>query len=95
MVYLIYFWLNTPKLAIDRFKERVLKGGHNIPLETIHRRYIKGISNLFKLFMNEVDIWMVYDNSNYKGERIAFGGKHLEKHINNEEKFNKIKKYVE
>jgi predicted ABC-type ATPase len=32
-VTLIYFWLNSPELAIERVKERVQNGGHNIPEE--------------------------------------------------------------
>ena len=28
---LLYFWLNSPDLAIERIKIRVSRGGHNIP----------------------------------------------------------------
>lgn len=94
MVHLVYFWLETPELAVDRVAERVSKGGHNIPHDVILRRYSKGISNLFNLFMNEVDIWIIYDNSEYKRERVAFGGRDTHTRINNIEKFNKIKDYV-
>ena len=30
-VTLLYFWLNTPDLAVERVKMRVAAGGHNIP----------------------------------------------------------------
>jgi predicted ABC-type ATPase len=93
LVHLIYFWLESPKLAVDRVAERVSKGGHNIPHDVILRRYSKGIANLFKLFMNEVDIWIIYDNSDCQRERIAFGGKKIRTRINNVDKFNKIKDY--
>lgn len=94
IVHLIYFWLNSPQLAVDRVAERVSKGGHNIPYDVILRRYAKGIDNLFKLFMNEVDVWAIYDNSEYKRERIAFGGKKLSLKINDSNKFEIIKGYV-
>lgn len=94
IVHLIYFWLNSPQLAVDRVAERVSKGGHNIPYDVILRRYAKGIDNLFKLFMNEVDVWIIYDNSEYDKERIAFGGKLTHTRVNNIEKFDKIKSYV-
>jgi predicted ABC-type ATPase len=29
---LLYFWLNSPELAINRVTNRVSQGGHNIPL---------------------------------------------------------------
>ncbi len=94
IVHLIYFWLNSPQLAVDRVAERVSKGGHNIPCDVILRRYAKGIDNLFKLFMNEVDVWIIYDNSEYDKERIAFGGKLTHTRVNNIAKFDKIKSYV-
>ena len=52
-----FFWLNSPELALQRVSERVSKGGHNIPEPIVRRRYVAGISNLFRLFMNEVDLW--------------------------------------
>ena len=33
-VTLLYFWLNTPELAIERVRARVEAGGHDIPEET-------------------------------------------------------------
>ena len=41
-VALLYFWLNGVNLAIERVKTRVSEGGHNIPEETIKRRYFGG-----------------------------------------------------
>ena len=94
IVNIIYFWLESPELAINRVAERVSKGGHNIPTDIILRRYSKGINNLFNLFMDEVDVWTIYDNSLSKRERIAFGGKDIKTIVNNNNKFSKIKNYV-
>ncbi len=35
---LIYFWLQSPDLAVARVSQRVASGGHNIPEATIIRR---------------------------------------------------------
>lgn len=94
MVHLVYFWLNSPQLAVERVAERVSEGGHNIPYDVILRRYAKGVDNLFKLFMDEVDIWVIYDNSQYQRERIAFGGKSMETKVSDNDKFKIIKGYV-
>ena len=94
MVHLIYFWLNSPQLAVERVAERVSEGGHNIPYDVILRRYAKGVDNLFKLFMDEVDIWVIYDNSQYQRERIAFGGKSMVTKVSDNDKFKIIKGYV-
>ena len=71
-------------------KERVSEGGHNIPTDTIIRRYTAGIRNLFNIFMQEVDIWTIYDNSDESRERVAFGGNAIHTRINNKTKFEKI-----
>jgi predicted ABC-type ATPase len=60
---LIYFWLQTPELAIERVHRRVESGGHNIPEEVICRRYERGRKNLTQLYLPLCDKWIVYDNS--------------------------------
>ena len=92
-VHLIYFWLKSQELAIQRVAERVAHGGHNIPQDVIIRRYSAGISNLFNMFMNEVDSWMIYDNSDNDRVEIAVGSKEIS-NITNFAKFETIKSYV-
>jgi predicted ABC-type ATPase len=43
---LIYFWLQSPELAVYRVRRRVETGGHNIPEDVIRRRYERGRKNL-------------------------------------------------
>ena len=93
-VRLLFFWLNSPDLALQRIAERVAKGGHNIPEPIVRRRYVTGISNLFRLFMNEVDSWEIYDNSKYPAIQIARGGKDDETSIIVESTFKTIADYV-
>jgi predicted ABC-type ATPase len=62
-VSLIYIWLSSPELALQRVAERVKNGGHNIPPEVVSRRYYKGIKNFFELFMPICDFWAIADNS--------------------------------
>lgn len=93
-VHLIFFWLETPELAVQRVAERVSNGGHNIPTDIIQRRYIAGIRNMFNLFMKEVDLWAIYDNSRNPRTIIASGGKTVDFKIYSEITYNKIKNYV-
>ncbi|MEI6815867.1 MAG: zeta toxin family protein [Bacteroidota bacterium] len=60
---LVYIWLNSPELAIERVKHRVAEGGHHIPEDTIRRRYDRGLKNLFEVYMPLSDSWIVVDNS--------------------------------
>ena len=62
-VSLIYFWLNSPELAIERVKQRVANGGHDVPAPIIRRRYRSGLENFFRIYMPCVDYWMLADNS--------------------------------
>ena len=78
---------------MQRVAERVAHGGHNIPQDVIIRRYSAGISNLFNLFMTEVDSWMIYDNSDNARVEIAVGSKDVS-YITDFAKFETIKSYV-
>ncbi|MDR2119297.1 MAG: zeta toxin family protein [Tannerella sp.] len=92
-VTLLYFWLNTPDLAVERVKNRVAAGGHNVSETTIRRRYRTGIQNLFELYMPICDYWMITDNSLSPIEIIAKGGKDGKKEIFNAVIYNKLETY--
>jgi predicted ABC-type ATPase len=70
---LLYFWLSSPELAIDRVKKRVESGGHNIPDEVVLRRYERGLVNLSNLFVDVSDYSMIFDNSENSSRIIAKG----------------------
>ncbi len=70
-VTLLFFWLQTPELAIKRVEIRVKEGGHFISEEVIRRRYINGLRNFFNIFEPIVDEWMLIDNSGEPYEIIA------------------------
>lgn len=91
-VTLLYFWLNSPELAVERVARRVSEGGHNIPKDVIYRRYEKGLKNLFDIFIPIVDSWMIVDNGVEPREIIAKGTK-AEMKTFNDFKLDKIKNY--
>jgi len=72
-VTLLFFWLNNVDLAIERVKTRVIEGGHNIPEETIRRRYFRGIYNLTNKFTSLCDYWIVINNSSRPFTFVAEG----------------------
>lgn len=61
-VVLLFFWLPSPEMAVERVAKRVSEGGHNIPTETIHRRYWLGLQNFFNIFAEIVDSWTFFYN---------------------------------
>lgn len=54
---------NGLKLALGRVKERVSMGGHEVPAQTILRRFNRGLYNLFHLYQPLIDSWILFDNS--------------------------------
>lgn len=92
-VILIFFWLDSVELAIERVKGRVLAGGHAIPEEVIKRRYHRGLKNLFSIFVPIVNEVYIYDNTTYKPELIAKKKKNSNFIIKDMALFNKIKMY--
>jgi predicted ABC-type ATPase len=76
-VTLLYFWLSSPEMAFDRVAKRVSKGGHNIPLDVIERRYYRGVKNLLNLYIPICDKWLVFDNINLISKIVAQGSSEL------------------
>lgn len=75
-VILLFFWLQSIELAVERVKQRVIEGGHNIESNVIARRYNNGIRNLFDIYLPIVNKAMIFDNSDNIYQLIA------EKHNN-------------
>ena len=92
-VTLLFFWLQTVDLAIERVKNRVLEGGHNIEKSVIIRRYHHGIKNLFDIYLPLVDELLIFDNSEGKHELIAEKLNQPELIILNETKYNLLKSH--
>jgi predicted ABC-type ATPase len=73
-VQLVYVWLNSADLCIERVKGRVRSGGHFVEDEIVRRRYQRSLNNFFGLYQPLADNWRVYDNSNVRGARIVAEG---------------------
>ncbi len=62
-VQLAFLSLPSADMAVARVAARVRSGGHNIPEDTIRRRFEAGISNFHSLYKPLADEWFLYDNS--------------------------------
>ena len=90
-VTLLYFWLNSPDLAVARVKARVAAGGHNIPEETVRRRYRMGLGYFFRDYAPVCDRWILADNSQVPFRVIAEGYKDDVTVIKDHEVYERIK----
>jgi predicted ABC-type ATPase len=90
--HLVFLWLPNEEFAVERVAERVRMGGHNVPEETIRRRYHAGIGNFFRLYRPLADTWFFYDNSGSEPCLIAYGEKEQELLVNDSAIWHNIKK---
>ncbi len=92
-VTILYFWLNSPELAIQRVRNRVMTGGHNIPENVIRRRYEMGLRYFFETYAPICDRWLLADNST-SPFRVVAEGSSLGTFIKDDEKYRYIRSIV-
>lgn len=73
--HLVFLWLPSAENALTRVAQRVRLGGHDIPVETIRRRYAAGLRNFFALYRPIATKWRMYDNSGECGRRLIAAGR--------------------
>jgi predicted ABC-type ATPase len=61
----VYIGLGSPDLAIERVRERVSQGGHDVPAADIRRRYQRGLGNLAIVY-ERADRLVALDNSSVR-----------------------------
>jgi predicted ABC-type ATPase len=71
---LIFLWLPSADLALERVAARVRRGGHAIPEATVRRRYDAGLRNLFTLYQPLADAWRIYRNVNFGRPKVVADG---------------------
>lgn len=59
---LIFLELPTVEMAMARVASRVAQGGHDIPHDTICRRFETGRKNFHHIYKPLVDVWLHFDN---------------------------------
>jgi len=60
---LIYLYLPDVEMSINRVAERVRHGGHDIPLDSILRRYPRSLNNLLNVYSPICDSTICMENS--------------------------------
>lgn len=70
-LHLFFLWIPSPQLSIERIKERVAEGGHDVPAQDIRRRFYRSIANFFKLYQPLLDSWIIFNNSGINPVLIA------------------------
>ena len=79
--HLVFLWLSNPEIALARIAERVRLGGHEVPEDTVRRRYHAGLRNFFRLYQHMTTTWQVLDNSEEEAPRKIVVGRGVTTHI--------------
>jgi predicted ABC-type ATPase len=74
---LVFLWLPSAEMAVQRVQERVRRGGHSVTETIVRRRYHAGIRNFFSLYQPLAKSWRMIDNSGQVPCLVAAGvGQH-------------------
>ena len=71
---MVYLWLPSVDLALARVAERVRNGRHDVPVDTVERRYTRGRHNFFALYRELADRWRLYDAAAISGPALVAAG---------------------
>jgi predicted ABC-type ATPase len=63
LFHLIFLWLPSAEMAVQRVVSRVRDGGHGIAEAVVRRRYERSLANFFNLYRPVADSWLMLDNS--------------------------------
>jgi predicted ABC-type ATPase len=71
---LLFFWLPSADMAVERVRRRVLEGGHHVSEDVIRRRYEAGLKNFFHIYRPLAASWQFYDNAVRGKRRLIASG---------------------
>lgn len=72
--HLVFLYLPSADMAVERVADRVRAGGHHVADEVVRRRYVGGIRNFFRLYRPLASSWRFYDNADRSGPRLIAAG---------------------
>src|SRR5215467_7190487 len=62
-VHFFYLWIPSVELALSRIRERVSRGGHDVPETVVRRRFTRSMRNFFLHYRQLADRWILFDSS--------------------------------
>jgi predicted ABC-type ATPase len=69
-VSIIFVYVRTKEKSLERIARRVRDGGHNIPKESVIRRFPRTFENFWKDYRLLANEWSIVDNSNVTPKTI-------------------------
>lgn len=70
-VTIFFVYLDTVEACLARIRERVLKGGHDVPEEDVRRRFVRSVRSFWREYRFLADRWMLCYNSRASFVEVA------------------------
>ncbi len=70
---ILFVYLDSPELCIERVAARVAKGGHHVPDADIRRRFKRANINFWNVYKNLADDWSLFYNTGGIITQVANG----------------------
>ncbi len=71
VIHLFFLWIPSVELALVRIRERVAKGGHDVPVMDVRRRFGRSVQNFLRVYRPLLDSWIVFNTSTAPPALIA------------------------
>jgi len=68
-----FIFLDSADMCVVRVKQRVRRGGHNVPESDVRRRFSRSCANFWHVYREIADQWIVYYNAGSRLTEVAFG----------------------
>ena len=70
-MHFFFLWLPNVELALSRIRNRVSRGGHDVPEADVRRRFDRSAKNFMRYYRPLADSWFLLDGSMLPPELIA------------------------
>jgi len=71
-IHLFFLMVSSIEVALSRIKERVAKGGHDVPEAVARRRFDRSFRNFLHDYSDAADSWYLLDNTSTTPATVAF-----------------------
>ncbi len=70
---IIFVYLDSADTCVARVRQRVRRGGHNVPEDDIRRRFNRSCANFWHAYRKIADQWLMVYNAGEGFDEFAFG----------------------
>lgn len=71
-----YLWVPTAALTVERVRQRVALGGHNVPAVDVRRRFRRSLEHFLDEYLPLADRWLVWDSRELPAKPLANSATH-------------------